>query len=69
MLPKKSYSFVCFDTITSAARAQEELTGFQLREGKDPSQNIRLYLFFVSQGKYNYKYYAKCPIVNPNNKL
>ena len=50
MIPQKAYCFICYDTTDSAARAKESLTGHLLREGKDPSQNIILYVFFVASG-------------------
>ncbi|KAK7097708.1 hypothetical protein V1264_004645 [Littorina saxatilis] len=48
MIPQKPYCFVCYNEPKAAATAKEKLTGHLLREGKDPSQNIHLYLFFVA---------------------
>ncbi|XP_076446185.1 tRNA (carboxymethyluridine(34)-5-O)-methyltransferase ALKBH8-like [Babylonia areolata] len=53
MVPRKPFCFVCYDTAQSAAAARDQLTGYLLKEGKDPSQNITLYLFFVASAPSN----------------
>ncbi|PVD34929.1 hypothetical protein C0Q70_06210 [Pomacea canaliculata] len=49
MIPRKPYCFVCFDNCDSSLNAKKKTTGYLLREGIDPSQNVVLYPFFVSQ--------------------
>ncbi|GFS15823.1 alkylated DNA repair protein alkB-like protein 8 [Elysia marginata] len=49
MLPHKQYCFVCYSDTSSAALALEKLNGFVLRKGRDPSQNVILYLCFVEK--------------------
>lgn len=51
MIPRKPYCFVCFDNCDSSLNAKKKTTGYLLREGIDPSQNVVLYPFFVSQGE------------------
>ena len=50
MLPQKQFCFVCYTDSASAGLAQEELNGFLLRKGSDPTQDVFLYLCFVEKG-------------------
>ena len=51
MIPRKPFCFVCYDSVEDAATAQEHVTGYLLREGRDPSQNVILFPFFVTSGE------------------
>ncbi|KAL8617113.1 hypothetical protein ACOMHN_014283 [Nucella lapillus] len=53
MVPRKPFCFICYDTAENAASAKQHMTGYLLREGKDPSQNVTLYLFFVASAPSN----------------
>uniref|UniRef100_A0A0B6Z737 RRM domain-containing protein n=1 Tax=Arion vulgaris TaxID=1028688 RepID=A0A0B6Z737_9EUPU len=47
MIPRKSYSFVSFTDMTCASQALHHLNGHLLREGRDPTQDVILYLFYT----------------------
>lgn len=49
MLPNKQYCFACYSDTSSAILAREELNGLLLRKGKDPTQDVFLYLCFVEK--------------------
>ncbi|KAK6976876.1 Alkylated DNA repair protein alkB 8 [Biomphalaria glabrata] len=49
MLPRKQYCFVSYSLERDAEQAFKKLNGFLLRQCKDPTQNVVLYLFFVKE--------------------
>ncbi|XP_005105017.1 alkylated DNA repair protein alkB homolog 8 [Aplysia californica] len=49
MLPRKPYAFVCYSDCSSAMKAFQHLNGHTLKQGKDPSQNVILYLLYVER--------------------
>ncbi|CAL1526809.1 unnamed protein product [Lymnaea stagnalis] len=49
MLPRKQYSFVCYAEVSSATLAINNLNGHMLRAGKDPTQNVTLYLLYAKE--------------------
>lgn len=51
MVPKKQFCFVCFPSENTASQVLNELNGYLLRKGSDPTQDVVLYFLYTDQGR------------------
>ena len=50
MFPRKSYCFICYESVEAAVEAEREMTGYVMDGGENRTQSISFYAFFVHNG-------------------